>query len=65
MNKASGLPLELAEKLSYFLAQGKTGKIVLDIIDGRMLSWKITEYGRLGGTSTEPLDNRVRSLINS
>ena len=58
-----GLPAELVDKLRAFLAAGHTGNIVLDIKDGRILSWKMTEYGRLCASPHQPLDNRIESAI--
>jgi len=41
------IPQEVIEKIYEFLAAGKTGNITLDIKEGRILSWKVTEHGRV------------------
>ena len=41
------LPECLADKLRGFLLDRKTGSITLDVRDGEILGWKITESGRL------------------
>jgi len=43
----TGLPEQVQEKLVVFLREGKTGNVTLDIKDGRILAWKITEAGRI------------------
>ena len=58
-----GMPLELTTKLREFLAQGKTGNVVLDIKDGRILSWKLTEYGRLCVTPSVSIDKVVQPYV--
>lgn len=58
-----GIPLEIAIKLRDFLASGKTGNVRLDIKDGRILAWQITENGRLCVSQRQPLDNKVESAI--
>lgn len=45
--RAEILPNGLAQKIRLFLEQGKTGQIVLDIKEGHILAWKITEAGRI------------------
>jgi len=42
-----GLPEILLSRLRQFLEAGHTGNVVLDIKDGRVLSWKVTEFGRI------------------
>jgi hypothetical protein len=42
-----GIPKGLMDKLYLFLNAGHTGNVVLDIKDGRVLSWKVTEFGRI------------------
>lgn len=51
-----GMPVEIGLKLREFLAAGKTGNVVLDIKEGRILSWKVTEYGRLVANPDTPID---------
>lgn len=41
------LPPQLWESLRAFLRAGKTGQIVLDVKDGQVLAYKLTECGRL------------------
>ena len=40
-----GVPIELAEKLREFLSAGKTGNITLNVKDGRIVGWQLTEFG--------------------
>lgn len=44
---SKSLPEVLVRKLHDFLAAAKTGNVTLDIKEGRILSWKMTEYGRV------------------
>lgn len=41
------MPAALWEKVSAFLTAKKTGQLVLDIKDGRILAYKLTEAGRV------------------
>lgn len=41
------MPRELVVQLAHFLSQGKTGHTKLNIKDGRILAWEITELGRV------------------
>lgn len=34
-------------RLREFLESGRTGKIVLNVKDGRVLSWEVREHGRV------------------
>lgn len=58
-----GMPMEIAAKLRDFLAMGKTGSVVLGIKKGRIMSWKVTEYGDLGTQSDIPIDKRIKVPI--
>lgn len=58
-----GVPPEIAAKLREFLAAGKTGNVVLDIKEGRILSWKVTEYGRLGDRPARPIDKIAKVSV--
>lgn len=46
----SPIPPDLWERIKAFCASGKTGQIVLDAKEGRILAWKITESGRVADT---------------
>jgi len=41
------VPKEVLTRMLTFLEAGKTGSIVLDIKEGQILAWKITESGRV------------------
>ena len=41
------LPDVVARKVAEFLAAGTTGQIVLDVKEGRVLAYKLTEAGRV------------------
>lgn len=41
------VPREVQQKIITFLQAGKTGNITLDVKEGRVLAWKITEAGRV------------------
>lgn len=41
------LPDVVARKVAAFLAAGTTGQIVLDVKEGRVLAYKLTEAGRV------------------
>jgi ribosomal protein S18 len=41
------VPPELLDKIREFLSSDKTGNVTMDIKEGRILSWKITEHGRV------------------
>jgi hypothetical protein len=51
------LPTVVREKIADFLEAGNTGQIVLDIKEGRVLAYKLTESGRVSATE---LDNTPR-----
>lgn len=40
------LPASLWTKIAAFLQDGRTGQIVLDVKDGQVLAYKLTEAGR-------------------
>ena len=41
------LPREITEPFWKFLAEHKTGSLVLDVKDGYIKSWKLTEHGHV------------------
>lgn len=41
------LPPQIANRLAEFCAGTKTGTLQIDIKDGRVISWKLTESGRI------------------
>ena len=41
------LPALVQQKIAAFLAAGHTGQIVLDVKEGRVLAYKLTESGRV------------------
>ena len=43
------LPSVVRQKITEFLAAGHTGQIVLDVKEGRILAYKLTEAGRVAG----------------
>lgn len=47
MTMMIAIPPELLEKIQRFLLADKTGNVTFDIKEGRIMSWKITEHGRL------------------
>lgn len=44
---ASPLPANVEHRLLEFLSAGKTGSLTVEIRNGRVLGWKITESGRI------------------
>lgn len=44
------LPASLWAKIAAFLQDGRTGQIVLDVKDGQVLAYKLTEAGRCDGS---------------
>jgi hypothetical protein len=44
---ADSIPHEAFEHIRGFLEAKKTGNIQLDIKEGAVLSWRVTEFGRL------------------
>lgn len=40
------LPRKLEERMAEFLADGRTGTVELNVKDGQILAWKVTESGR-------------------
>lgn len=44
---ASPLPAVVTHKIAAFLQAGTTGQIVLDVKEGRVLAFKLTEAGRV------------------
>ena len=55
--KPPPIPAEVWERIVEFLDAGKTGSVTLDVKDGRVLAWKVTEAGRVH----EPLDTPCAS----
>ena len=49
-----GMPRNLMDRIQEFLQAGHSGNVQLDIKDGRILSWKVTEYGKV---HTSQVDN--------
>mgnify|MGYP003144232001 CR=1 FL=1 len=47
MTTTIAVPSELLDKIREFLYADKTGNVTMDIKEGRILSWKITEHGRV------------------
>ena len=47
------IPAEVWERIREFLGASKTGSVTLDVKDGKVLAWKLTEAGRV----RESLDN--------
>lgn len=45
--RAFGLPSVVLAKIAQFLSAGTTGQIVLDVKEGRVLAYKLTEAGRV------------------
>lgn len=41
------LPPELWDRLQAFLAEQRTGKITLNVKDGKVQAWELTEVGRV------------------
>lgn len=52
------LPDKLAAKLRAFLEARKTGSITLDVKNGHILAWKITEAGRLDKAEVDKLEKQ-------
>ena len=46
-NTAPPIPNEVWQLIREFLAEGKTGSVTLDVKDGCVLAYKITEAGRV------------------
>lgn len=44
---ADPLPPVVLVKITAFLAAGTTGQIILDVKEGRVLAYKLTEAGRV------------------
>jgi len=53
------IPVELTQKIREFLLANKTGNVILDVKEGRIMSWKITEYGRLCGPVLDKYSERL------
>lgn len=47
----SELPSPVARRLSEFCEGAKTGTLQLDIKDGRVIGWRLTESGRVDAIS--------------
>lgn len=47
MTMTLDIPHELMAKIREFMLANKTGNVTLDVKEGQVLSWKITEHGRL------------------
>ena len=55
------LPEELADKMREFIDQGKTGKIILNLHEGRIKSWELSEMGRIHESCVDkPNNNTLR-----
>jgi hypothetical protein len=44
---APPIPPAVWERICRFLADGHTGQVILDVKDGRILAYKVTEWGRV------------------
>jgi hypothetical protein len=51
---SSQIPPEAFERIKAFLMAGKTGNIQLDVKQGQVLSWKVTEHGRVAKEPEPP-----------
>jgi len=47
MTSISELPAQVARRLSEFCTATKTGTLQLDIKDGNVVGWRLTESGRV------------------
>lgn len=52
------IPEELAKRIREFLEKAKTGKVSLNVNQGRVESWDITEHGRV---ARKEVDNEQRT----
>jgi hypothetical protein len=52
------IPIEAWEKIRAFLQARRTGNVSLDVKEGRVLAWKITEHGRVAKESERPYSAR-------
>lgn len=59
-SSASPLPAIVTRKVADFLAAGTTGQIILDVKDGRILAYKLTEAGRVPACATELASSNSR-----
>lgn len=48
------LPVTVAMKLAEFCAGAKTGQLQLDIVNGQIVAYKLTEAGRVDRTEKQP-----------
>lgn len=53
MSEAVILPSQITERVVAFLRAGGTGKLQLDISQGRIVGWQLTEGGRIGERQIE------------
>lgn len=53
--RAEALPPVVRQKIAAFLAAGRTGQIVLDVKEGRVLAYKLTEAGRVPAGDADPV----------
>lgn len=54
----AGMPPQLWEKVRALLAAGATGRVELDVKDGKILAYKITEHGRCDGRAVSNCEQR-------
>lgn len=47
------MPPEVRRRIALFLAAGLTGQIILDIKQGSVLGYRLTECGRVGARQTD------------
>jgi hypothetical protein len=63
------LPQTVVERIFAFMAMEKTGRVELDFKDGRLLSFKVMEFVRVGtevaGADCRPLDDRAALFQDS
>jgi len=58
------IPPEVWQRIVEFLRAGRTGSIVLDVHEGRVQAWKLTEAGRVK-VQRMSVDDRPARLLKS
>lgn len=56
MNMNNMVPVEVLDKLEELRAKATSGTMQLDVKDGRILSFKVTEFGRVRSSKARPLE---------
>tara|TARA_Y100000310_G_scaffold309564_1_gene353793 strand:+ start:282 stop:500 length:219 start_codon:yes stop_codon:yes gene_type:complete len=51
-----GFPAELLQKIREYFAAGKHGNVMLNIKGGKIMSWEITEMGRVDKGIDKPVE---------